>query len=132
MEEPPLTRRRCFRYSLRTMFVVVAIAAIWLAWEARWIKQRHEFLSSQKPLVEQVVASSSSLINTRLTREPTEYSRRVVRWLFREEPMDVMMYVFFVEGPADPALAGELAKQKEIVDDLFPEANGMWLIGLQK
>ena len=41
--------RRWFRFSLRTLFVVVTVFGIWLGYELNWIRQRHEMLS--KPYV---------------------------------------------------------------------------------
>lgn len=46
---PP--RRRWFRYSLRTMFVVVTVLAMilsWVAYSLNWIRQRHALLSERK------------------------------------------------------------------------------------
>ena len=33
-------RRRWFRFSLRTLFVVVTVFAAWLGWELNWIRER--------------------------------------------------------------------------------------------
>ena len=30
-----------FRFSLRTLFVVVTVFGVWLGWQLNWIKQRH-------------------------------------------------------------------------------------------
>jgi hypothetical protein len=41
--------RNRFRYSLRTLFVVVTVACLiggWVAYQLNWIRQRHEFLLS--------------------------------------------------------------------------------------
>jgi hypothetical protein len=43
-------KRRWFRFSLRTMFVVVTlfgVAAGWVAYQLNWIRQRHEFVSAR-------------------------------------------------------------------------------------
>ena len=37
--------RRWFRFSLRTLFVVVTLLACWLGYEINWIRQRHALLS---------------------------------------------------------------------------------------
>ena len=42
MSEAP--KRRWFRWSLRTMFVVVTVVAVLLGWELKFIRERHEFL----------------------------------------------------------------------------------------
>jgi len=40
-------RRRWFRFSLRTFFVVLTIFGIWLGVQVKWIRDRHEFLARQ-------------------------------------------------------------------------------------
>ena len=37
MTSPP---RRWFRFSLRTMFVLVTMACVWLGWQVKWLKDR--------------------------------------------------------------------------------------------
>jgi len=37
-------RRRWFQFSLRTLFVVMTLLALWLAYSLDWIRQRREFL----------------------------------------------------------------------------------------
>lgn len=41
---PALPRRRWFRYSLRTMLVVVTVFAVWLGWELKFVRERKAFL----------------------------------------------------------------------------------------
>jgi hypothetical protein len=45
----PALKHRWFRYSLRTLFVVVTLFACWLAYSLTWVRQRHEFLSTESP-----------------------------------------------------------------------------------
>lgn len=45
-----LPQRRWFRFSLRTIFILLAIIAGWVAYDARWIRQRHRFLAPQNAL----------------------------------------------------------------------------------
>lgn len=40
----PAPSRRWFRFSLRTLLIVVTIFAIWLGYQWHWIRQRREFL----------------------------------------------------------------------------------------
>src|SRR5688572_30141369 len=40
-EKPP---RRCFRFSLRALLVLVAVVAIWLGWSLNWVLQRRDFI----------------------------------------------------------------------------------------
>jgi hypothetical protein len=37
-------QRRWLRFSLRTLFVLVTLVAIWAAYSAHWIRQRREFV----------------------------------------------------------------------------------------
>lgn len=43
--------RRCFRFSLRTLFVLVTLVAVWLGWSLNWIRQRHAFLRDRRAFV---------------------------------------------------------------------------------
>ena len=38
-------KRRWFRFSLRTLFVLVTVVGCWLGYSINWIKQRHAFLA---------------------------------------------------------------------------------------
>jgi hypothetical protein len=45
-------RHRCwFRFSLRTLFVLVTLIAVWLGWSLNWIRQRHAFLRDRRAFV---------------------------------------------------------------------------------
>ena len=47
MEEKRPTRRRWYRFSLRTLFVVVTVVCVWLGYSANWIRQRRNFLREE-------------------------------------------------------------------------------------
>jgi hypothetical protein len=38
------TKRRWFRFSLRTMFVLVTVGCVWMAYHLNWIRQRREMM----------------------------------------------------------------------------------------
>lgn len=50
-DKPKIKRRRWFQFSLQTMFVLVMLVSIPLAWvgySLSWIRQRHEALTSRR------------------------------------------------------------------------------------
>jgi hypothetical protein len=93
MNEKP--RHRRFRFSLTTLFLLVALVAVWLGWSWNWIRQRHEFLRNK-------MATS---LNVNPVTAPG------MLWLFGEEGCE---YVFM-------ALATD--NDLEEARRLFPEAS---------
>jgi hypothetical protein len=51
MPPAPQTRRRWYQFGLRTLFVVVAVVAAFLAYHVNWIRQRRVFLDSPEVLM---------------------------------------------------------------------------------
>ena len=43
--------RRWFRFSLRTLFVLVTVVCVWLGYQLNWIRQRRDVLGSGEVLV---------------------------------------------------------------------------------
>lgn len=41
------TPRRWFRFSLRTLFLIVTILCVWIGYQLNWIRQRHAYF--QRP-----------------------------------------------------------------------------------
>jgi len=54
----PAPRRRWFQYSLRTLFVLMTVVALWLAWELSFIRERQAWLRENPALVDQDAALS--------------------------------------------------------------------------
>jgi hypothetical protein len=44
-------RRRRFHFTLRTLFVLVTLIAVWLGWSLSWIRERHDFLRDRRAFV---------------------------------------------------------------------------------
>ena len=42
-----MVKSRWFRFSLRTMFVLVTVVSVWLGWQVKWIRDRREFLKGE-------------------------------------------------------------------------------------
>jgi hypothetical protein len=49
LDKPP--SRRLFRFSLRTMFVVVTVVAVWLGWELKFVRERQAWVQANKALI---------------------------------------------------------------------------------
>ncbi len=113
-----MTTRRWFRFSLRTLFVVMTAGCCWLGYQLNWIRERQQLLD-QKALVEGFYLDE--------LRAPGPL------WLFGERGYDDLLYVpdwanegnvtavslLAVETPAVPLSAEELARAKA----LFPESH---------
>ncbi len=50
MSQAPKRKPRWFRWSLRTLFVVVTVFACWVGYSLKWIRQRRSFLAEQRAL----------------------------------------------------------------------------------
>jgi len=63
MTTPTPPRRRWLRYSLRTLFVLVTVLGVFLAWltvQLKWIRDRHEALERVDPAWRDVAEESRS------------------------------------------------------------------------
>lgn len=70
MDGTPVKRRwRLPQYSLRTLFIVVTVLAIWLGYAIPWIRQRHTFLS-QPDLICEFNDTPPTTLNKSHTRSP--------------------------------------------------------------
>jgi hypothetical protein len=100
-ESAPAVRRRFFCFSLRTLFVLVTVSGIALAWAAHslsWINQRRQFLSERGPylIIDPTVQDSHGRIRLRPggDRLTAPGSLRLfgedgVAWLMVIEPSDL-------------------------------------------
>src|SRR6185295_13425527 len=105
---PTAPRRRWFRFSLRTLFLVVAILGVfhgWLGVQLKWMYDRHEALQWALDHKEPVVISL----------EPPEVELPWQLTLLGERPQRTTFYFA-------PCTDEQLA-QIERVRKLFPEAN---------
>ena len=102
MTAPP--KRRWFRFSLRTMFVLVTVFAIWLGWNVRQVRQRAEVVS-------QVEANGGWVLRTSPGLMATSGNLPFSWWLVGARPV----YTVSLDRDYEPA------KQARI-EQLFPEA----------
>lgn len=98
-DPPP---RRWFRFTLRTMFVVLTAFSLWLGYEANWMRQRRAYLS-----IAEVYDLSETFGKTAADRPRAPG----LLWLFGEQ--GVKYLVVMRRSPADFSRAAKL----------FPEAD---------
>ena len=104
MTSPTPPRRRWFRYSLRTLFVVVTVFCVWLGVQVKWIHDRHAFLR-RYPYFLDLPAYNTQYIEI-TPREAVPWSLRILG-----------------EQEVDMLLGGELSEaEQRRIRQLFPEA----------
>jgi hypothetical protein len=108
----PAPKRRWFRWSLRTMFVVVTVFGCWLGYQLNWIRQRHQLISEQRLLLGELT------------------------WMLGEQPDRAPwnMRLFGETGWQTITLVIPKNAPKRYVDDarrLFPEAEFIDVLGEQ-
>ncbi|HEY4308260.1 MAG TPA: hypothetical protein VGN12_02310 [Pirellulales bacterium] len=107
MSTIPPTRRRWFRFSLATMFVVVTLLAVRLGYQANWVRQRHEVIA-------RAVRAKKSPGSGGQVAPPGAL------WLFQEPGYHLIALAFQDRG-GGTLLPSEIA-EIERVKLLFPEA----------
>ncbi len=120
-------RRRWFRFSLRTLFVVVTVLAVFIAYHVNWIHQRHEFIEVAPERSGYVASRDPYLPNGEPQRPPG------LLWIFGETGYFEISLKFHwqqLEPSVDGAMVGMSAPPLDdsdlaIVERcrwLFPEA----------
>ena len=90
-------KRRWFRFSLRTLFVMVTMFALALGYQLNWIRNRHEFLKLPKVV--------------QLNRPPPGTSAPVLLRILNESGVSIVE----VDGKAERDRAQELFPEAEII-----------------
>ena len=103
MEENRSTRRRWFRFSLRTLFVFVTLVCVWLGYSANWISQRRAILRTDGISVPEK------------WRRPPRPLAPGGLWILGEEGFRAIIVAEQLQGSHDDLI--------ERVKKLFPEAN---------
>ena len=108
MTAPP--KRRWFRFSLRTLFVVVTLAAVplgWIGYSVNWIRQRRSALAASGPAAGWTPhADGWEIIQVLPEAQPPG-----LLWLFGEQGVN---RIYINHGPSD--------KEVTHLKSLFPEA----------
>jgi hypothetical protein len=125
MSEAPPTHRRCFRYSLRMLFVVVTVLAVFLAYPVNRMRERHQFLAEEEA---RLSLNATELIHNSLLdspKTPLPSAPRLLRLLGEPGHSHVNIQVDSIENSTDRDI--ERAKRAKL---LFPEASiNQWSIG---
>jgi hypothetical protein len=106
--------RRLFRFSLRTLFVVVTVFCVWLGYNLNWLRQRRA-----------VIQDSQSI---QLIMEPR--SAPGLLWVFGEQGYQQLIPHYYTSAwdpPFSPADLRELRLERQRLRALFPEAENVQL-----
>jgi hypothetical protein len=95
-----------FRFSLRTLFVVVTLLCVWLGYQVNWIRQRRAFLASHDYFASGCDGNRKSLPPLQCSRAP--WSLRLLGENGVEE--------IYLPSP----------EEQEQARRLFPEAQNIW------
>jgi hypothetical protein len=112
-----IAKRRWFRFSLRTMFVVVTVVAIFVGYHVHWIRERHSLLDRAKQ------PPGRDIIE--LPGEPL--SAPGLLWLFGERGV-AEIWIHFYEPPVHQMNGqGETTPEQEAegerIHRYFPESS---------
>lgn len=82
----PVPKRRWFRYSLRTLFVVVTVVCCWLGYHLNWIAQRHAFLADETLVRERHPDPAHASMSAGIAWRDPQAPRRApgMLWIFGE------------------------------------------------
>ena len=111
------TRRRWFQFGLGTMFLVVTLFAVWLAYEANWMRQRQAFIAAQE--------SSANDRSVPVSYEHTDSNTRApgLLWVLGERGWYGVAVITAAPSQAELTLRDYV--RLRTAKGLFPEANIM-------
>ena len=114
---PPAPKGRCFRFSLRTLFVLLTLFACWLGYSTNWIRQRREALAMDRVGTEY--------------RKPFAYTPAAATapgllWLLGERGYKTISY--WIPDGKDREWTPSEKADIDRLEQLFPEA-GLVVIG---
>ena len=114
--------RRRFRFSLRTMFVLLTVCAVWLGWELKFVRERQAWVQANSALIRpaEPVAVGSAMGMFAYSIATKHYFPFWRRWL-GDAPVPSIVF---------PAGDGA-GTSREDVKRLFPEADLWEVIAIQ-
>ena len=127
MSHAPAIRRRCFQFSLRTMFAAVTLVALWLGWKWNWIHQRHAFSQArrEKLLPIDYYGNDPDFIIYRMMETKSGPRKaipsllaRLVLQLFREPAHSGLIFTYDADITDAAAQAADMSR----IQKLFPES----------
>jgi hypothetical protein len=115
-------RRRWFRFSLRTMFVVVTLVGCWLGYELHWLRQRRAFIAHETAIRDAQKEWWSTIALTAAPGKSPPWAPGGL-WLFGEPGYS---FVYFISDSGTPPESRTLTANDRdrlaTARRLFPEA----------
>jgi hypothetical protein len=117
----PAPKRRWFRFSLRTLFVVVTVLGCWLGYELNWVRERRLFIADEISARQRHPTSytwDAIVMNVRKTPTPKAPGRL---WAFGEAGHPNICVL--IEAESVEHLTNRDQDRVQKARKLFPEAS---------
>lgn len=127
MSQTPSNRRR-FRFSLRTLLLVVTLIGGFLGYHLHWIRQRQVFLARDGvqvhtiPAGQQVFYTNPFQPGVLVPRDPNAGRAPGFLWLFGERGVSDLSVSVIIDDPFEEP-PPDLYEPYKLAQKLFPEAN---------
>jgi hypothetical protein len=93
-------RRRLFRFSLRTLLILITLLCCWLAWESSVVRQRKALLAEMEASRAFSVSPANTPWMVNPLTKPSDYPRRpTISWLRRRLDDEAIAYVWYWDIP---------------------------------